>query len=81
MKYREFPIMSQYLENRLLNTLRQDILERYNNAEYWDGAIIDEFYREHHLTCGICGQPLPDKILLDSHEGYLCPECWEERIF
>ena len=35
---------------KLIEELRQNILQRYDNSEYWDYDIIESFYQDKNLT-------------------------------
>lgn len=53
--YREFPELTKEQETELLTRLREDILERYNNIEWWDSEIIFDFKVELGIYCHECG--------------------------
>lgn len=38
------------LRNELLKELKEDILLRYNNSEYWDDNLIDQFIYDHKIS-------------------------------
>lgn len=41
--------MSKKYDKELLELLKDDILERYNNEEYWDKDIIDNYEADKKL--------------------------------
>lgn len=41
--------MTDTQAKKLMNTLEEDILDRYHNEEYWDSDIIETFMLENNL--------------------------------
>ena len=40
------------LVQELDEELREDIIDRYHNREYWDPSIIDEFFQNNKVSYG-----------------------------
>jgi len=55
-------------ENRLLKILKDDILERYNDIEYWDPDIVRDFCIEHKNDITEEEASLARKIIGDCQE-------------
>jgi hypothetical protein len=47
------------LAKKLRKQLRENILERYDNEEYWDQEIIEEFFQDN----GIEDEKIQNKIM------------------
>jgi len=42
-------VMTKKQRNKLMKLLTEDILERYDNVEYWDEDVVEEFATENRL--------------------------------
>jgi len=62
------------LVKELRKVLRKDILERYDNSEYWDPELMDEFLQNK----GIEDEEMKEKIikkLIEEEEE----EIWKQK--
>ena len=41
-----------YLVQELDEELREDIIDRYHNSEYWNPSIIDRFFQYNKVSYG-----------------------------
>jgi hypothetical protein len=42
--------MNKKIIRKLREELRKNILQRYDNPEYWDPEVIEGFIQDHQLT-------------------------------
>ena len=42
-------VMTEKQKDKLVKILEDNILERYNNEEYWDVDLVNEFAHNHNL--------------------------------
>lgn len=64
----QFKELTKSEKENLLQMLRDDIDERYNNEQYWDESIITDYYTSTSTEIGYCSyclSPVADRLYLE----------------
>lgn len=68
-----FPQLTNEHYSLLLGILKEDLLERYDNMEYWDMDTISTFFLDNGYNCFDCGEPIPEAT--NRGAPVRCQEC------
>lgn len=66
----QFNALTKSEKKNLLEILREDIDERYNNEQYWDESIIRDYYDTTSAEigyCSFCLSPVADRLYTEQH--------------
>lgn len=72
-----FPGLTNEHVFELVGLLQDDIIERYDNIEYWNEDIISEFYSNNGYNCLRCGKPIQDTATRGKRME--CEECLDRN--